>query len=130
MKPIRSCFLIDDDLDDQELFSMALKRVDKNIELRSARDCIEGLESLKDNITYSPEYIFLDINMPRMNGLQCLPEIKKLEHLKDSKIIMYTTSSSEAVQQTTRKLGADDFLVKPPKLSLLVNDLNRILEKG
>ena len=63
-----------------------------------------------------------------MNGLQCLPEIKKLPHLKDAKVIMYSTSSDEEIKQTTRKLGADDFIVKPGKISLLVNHLNRIME--
>jgi CheY-like chemotaxis protein len=129
LKTIRTCFLIDDDIDDHELFAMALKKVNQSIELRSAKDGIEGLMKLKENASFVPEFIFLDINMPKMNGLQCLPEIKKLDHLKDAKIIMYSTSSDEDIQRKTRQLGADDFLVKPPKLGTLVNHLNRILEK-
>ena len=125
---IRTCFLIDDDIDDHEIFAMAIQKVDQKIDLRSATDCLEGLKKLQNDASFVPDYIFLDINMPRMNGLQCLPEIKKLPHLKDAKVIMYSTSSDEDIKQTTRKLGADDFIVKPGRISLLVNHLNRIME--
>ncbi len=130
MKTIRTCFLIDDDLDEHELFAMALQKVDEKIELNSARDGIDGLKKLKDNISNVPEFIFLDINMPKMNGLQCLPEIKKIDHLRNAKVIMYSTSSDEDIQATTKQMGADDFLVKAPKLSLLVNHLHQILVKS
>lgn len=125
----RSLFLIDDDIDDHEIFAMAIQEVDRSIDLRSATDCLQGLKELQNNISFVPDYIFLDINMPRMTGLQCLPEIKKLPHLRDAKVIMYSTSSDEEMKQKTRGLGADDFLVKPGKVSLLVNQLNRIMEK-
>ena len=125
---ITTCFLIDDDIDDHEIFAIAIQKVDQKIDLRSATDCLEGLRELQNDVSFVPDYIFLDINMPRMSGLQCLPEIKKLPHLKDAKVIMYSTSSDEDIKQTTRKLGADDFIVKPGKISLLVNHLNRIME--
>jgi DNA-binding response OmpR family regulator len=108
---------------------MALQKIDESIELRSAKDGVEGLKKLRENFTFVPEFIFLDINMPKMNGLECLSEIKKLDHLKNAKIIMYSTSSDTDIQLRTRQLGADDFLVKPPKLGTLVNHLNRILAK-
>ncbi|HUQ66581.1 MAG TPA: response regulator [Flavitalea sp.] len=129
MNNVRSCFLIDDDIDDHEIFAMAIHEVDQSIDLRSAIDCEEGLNELKNNISFVPDYIFLDINMPRMNGLQCLPEIKKLPHLQDAKVIMYSTSSDDNIKQTTRQLGADEFLVKPGRVGLLVNQLHRILQK-
>ena len=129
MKNIRTCFLIDDDKDDQEIFAMALQQVDESINLRSAINCLEGLKELRENVSFVPDYIFLDINMPKMNGLQCLPEIKKLPHLRDAKVIMYSTSSDDDIKQTTRQLGADEFLVKPAKLGILVDHLNRILDK-
>ena len=130
LKDIRTCFLIDDDIDDLEIFAMALHEVDENIDLHSAMDCVRGLKELKENKSFIPDYIFLDINMPKMNGLQCLPEIRKMDHLRNVKVIMYSTSSDEEIKRTTRQLGADDFFVKPPRLRLLVNHLHRILEKG
>lgn len=130
MENRRTFFLIDDDVDDLEIFAMAVQQVDKNIKLRSSCDCLEGLQELRENTSFVPDYIFLDINMPKMNGLQCLPEIKKLHHLRNSKVIMYSTASDESIKRETRQLGADDFLVKAPKLSALVHNLTRILEKN
>lgn len=130
MKNSFTCYLIDDDVDDQEIFEMALRAIDANVEVRLANDCIEGLRILRENKSFVPDFIFLDINMPKMNGLQCLPEIKKLDHLRDSKIVMYSTTSDELVKQATKQLGADDFLVKVPKISSLVSHLSHILKKG
>jgi DNA-binding response OmpR family regulator len=122
--------LIDDDIDDQEVFEMALQTIDENIRLSFAMDGEDGLNKLRENTSFVPDFIFLDINMPKMNGMQCLSEIKKLQHLQSSRIIMYTTSSNEAIKLTSRELGAHDFLVKPPKMAQLVDLLARILEKS
>ena len=108
---------------------MALKKVDETMEFHWSKNCSEGLKKLQDNVSFAPEYIFLDINMPIMNGLQCLPELKKLDHLRTTRIIMYTTSADDDLKQATRKLGADDYLVKPAKLNVLVEKLSGILEK-
>jgi CheY-like chemotaxis protein len=128
LKKARTCFLIEDDLDDQELFELALQKIDENIDLSFANNGAEGLQKLKEDSSFIPDFIFVDINMPKMNGIQCLPEIKKLEHLNKSKIVMYSTTSDESIVSRTKQLGADEFLVKPYKMSLLINNLERILE--
>lgn len=129
MKQNRACFLIDDDIDDQEIFQMALQRIDQNINFIAANNGVEGLQKLKEDSSFVPDYIFLDVNMPKMNGMQCLPEIRKLGHLKDVKIIMYSTSTDAGIISSSKRLGADDFLVKPDKIGLLINKLAQILEK-
>jgi CheY-like chemotaxis protein len=128
LKKDRICFLIEDDIDDQELFELALREIDNSIHLSFANDGAEGLQKLQTNLSFIPDFIFIDINMPKMNGIQCLPEIKKLEHLRYSKIVMYSTTSNETIIKKTRQLGADEFLVKPYKMSLLIDNLTRILE--
>lgn len=122
------CFLIDDDEDDQEIFLMALQQVDQNIRCDVAADCTEGLRKLTADISFIPQYIFLDINMPKMNGRDCLTLIRKLDHLTDTQIIMYSTSSDVKVIRACNELGADDFLVKPASLSLLTDALNKIFK--
>ena len=129
VKQTKECFLIDDDVDDQEIFQIALERVDQNIGFFAATDCVEGLRKLKEDRSFVPDFIFLDVNMPKMNGIQCLPEIKKLDHLKDVKIIMYSTSTDAGIISSSKQLGADEYLVKPDKISLLVIKLAQILEK-
>lgn len=127
VKKKNECFLIDDDLDDQELFVMALQEVDKEMACTIANDGIEALQKLKNDASFVPDYIFLDVNMPKMNGLQCLAEIKKLSHLKDVEVIMFSTSSDKNIVQKSKELGATDFQVKPAGLGLLIKKLAGIL---
>ncbi|MGN6419597.1 MAG: response regulator [Pseudobacter sp.] len=128
MKKKNSFFLIDDDLDDQEVFEMALQRIDSNYSLSVAHDGVEGLQKLTSD-DFVPDFIFLDINMPRMDGMQCLPELRKLKHLRQSRIIMYSTTNDDRVREASQQLGADEFMVKPSRLNLLVSQLTRIIEK-
>ena len=72
---LKNCLLIDDDQDDQELFLMALERVDSQIKCSVANNGVEGLAALSDHF-YTPTHIFLDINMPKMNGIECLQRIR------------------------------------------------------
>lgn len=121
--------MIDDDTDDHEVFEMALQQIEGDFNFIVAHDGEEGLQKLRRNDSFIPDFIFLDINMPRMDGMQCLPEIRKLKHLQHSRIIMYSTTNDEKVRQASQQLGADAFMVKPSKLNLLINDLTSIIEK-
>ncbi|MEP7372068.1 MAG: response regulator [Chitinophagaceae bacterium] len=123
-----TCFLIDDDLDDQEIFLLALKEVDENIHGIVAGNGIEALAKLTADPDFIPDHIFLDVNMQKMNGLQCLPEIKKLDHLKNTKVIMFSTTSQDKIVKLCRDLGANQFLVKPASFGLLIEALHRILK--
>ena len=120
-------FLVDDDYDDQEIFLMALHQVDVPATCSFASNGIEALEKLAENRAYVPDYIFIDINMPKMNGIECLREIKKLDHLKKSQILMYSTSADTSIIQQCLQLGADDFLVKPPGFTQLIELLRNLL---
>src|ERR1700739_3500683 len=90
-----SFFLIDDDADDREIFSLALGKADQKVKCVVARDGEEALDILKGNKEFTPDSIFLDLNMPRMDGRECLVEIRKIERLKNIPICIYTTSSLE-----------------------------------
>jgi CheY-like chemotaxis protein len=120
------CFLIDDDMDDQEIFAMALGEIDQSIRCMTANDGVEALETLSDK-TLVPDFIFLDINMPRMNGLECLRALKDLKHLKDTEVIMYSTTSDQRLIDKSMQFGASDFLVKPSALSTLTQKLADVL---
>ena len=127
MGKIKDCLLIDDDQDDQEIFLMALQKVDAQIKCSLANDGVEGLTVLSDHF-YTPAYIFLDINMPKMNGMECLERIRVMDHLRGSRVVMYSTSMDAAIIKQCRELGADDFLPKPPGLAPLVASLTNILK--
>ncbi|MGZ3883658.1 MAG: response regulator [Bacteroidia bacterium] len=116
------CFLIDDDEDDQEIFKMALKELKCNVSCVSAYSGTEAIRKLEDG-TFTPHYIFLDLNMPRMNGKQCLAEIKKMKHLDHVPVFIYSTSSDSQIIKETLQLGASDYIIKPPSVSSLTGEL-------
>jgi CheY-like chemotaxis protein len=130
----KSCLLIDDDRDDQEIFTLALEKVDPEFRCVIANNGYEGLKYLNNKNNPVPHYIFLDLNMPLMNGKECLIEIKKVPYLKSIPVIIYSTSSLKDDVVQTRKLGAADFITKPPsipdlsaKLLNVFNALNKWL---
>ena len=106
---------------------MALDELNPAIKRVMASNGEEGIKKLSLNPQIPPDYIFLDLNMPRMNGIECLKEIKKVRHLQKTKVIMYSTTDAHDVRELTRNLGADDFIVKPPSFLKLVEFLSAVL---
>ena len=113
--------LIDDDVDDQEIFVLALKSLYKSVDILTAQDGMEALEILK---IFVPDCIFLDLNMPRMGGKECLAEMRKLPPLKNLPIVIYTTSSLDSDKRETKKLGASDYITKECDINLLKKSLS------
>ena len=120
--------LIDDDLDDQEIFCLAAQDVDASIECVCESDSLDAIEKLKTDLSFIPDCIFIDMNMPRMNGRQCLIEIKKIERLRDVPVFMCSTSSDPKVIAETKNLGATDFIVKPSTLSEFAKMLAKVFQ--
>lgn len=116
---------VDDDVEDYEFFCEAIKEIDSSIVILKASNGHEALEILDSQIL-KPDYIFLDINMPLMDGKVCLQEIKKNERFKDIPVIMYSTSNNKAEIRQYKMMGAN-FLVKPDRFTHLVKSLNFIL---
>ena len=73
--------------------------------------------------------IFLDLNMPRLNGKQCLAELKREAHLRDIPVIIYSTSSEKRDIEETSRLGAAHFLTKPNKFEELCKALTFVVVK-
>ncbi|MEO6131014.1 MAG: response regulator [Saprospiraceae bacterium] len=122
-------FLIDDDADDQEIFSIAMEKANKYAQCVFANDGIDALEMLKIEKNFRPDFIFIDMNMPRMNGQQCLSQVKKLDHLKDIAVFMYSTSADPASIMENKRLGARDFILKPSSINELTSILSDIIQK-
>ncbi|MEP6464846.1 MAG: response regulator [Parafilimonas sp.] len=118
--------LVDDDADDVSLFKEVLEEVNPSIDFISASDGQEALNVLRQHQNNSPDIIFLDLNMPRMDGKQCLTEIKKDPALQRIPVIMYTTScQSKDIEETMLK-GAICFITKPSNLKELKSILSSI----
>ena len=119
-------FLVDDDMDDHEIFKSALAKVDEDLALLTATNGYEALDVLA-TVKPLPDYIFVDLNMPRMGGLQFLKEIKQTETLKNIPVIIYSTSSNPGDIAKTKELGAVSFITKPSRFSDLCSLLQSLI---
>lgn len=122
------CFLIDDDIDDQEIFCMALAHIDPAIQCTIAGDGSQALDMLETMVENIPDYIFIDMNMPKMNGIACLKAIKKMKHIS-SNVYMFSTTSDKQIIDMSVELGALDFIIKPAGLSELITRLRKVLNR-
>ncbi|NBA86931.1 response regulator [Emticicia sp. CRIBPO] len=121
-----TCFLVDDDREDQEIFMMALEDVNYEISLRCFDDGVALLDTLHQKDEPLPQLVFLDLNMAKMNGKECLAALVNDETLSDIRIIIYSTSSNIKDINESKKLGAFDYIVKPASFDTLVTTLERI----
>ena len=124
---MKDCFLIEDDVDDQEIFCMALEAIDRTIICSFANNGYDAIEKLKSDTTFNPDCIVIDVNMPKMNGIECLKMIKKMPRLSETRIVMYSTSEDQGIIDKCKDLGANDFIVKPSSLDSLINILSKLV---
>ena len=113
MKTLKECLIIDDDIDDQEIFLMCVDKISMNVNCRTAKDGVDAISMLTSDTAYIPDYIFVDVNMPKLNGIACLKLLKGIRRLGNTKIFMYSTTSELSVVKDSQELGADGFIVKP-----------------
>lgn len=125
----RHLFIIDDDVEDQEIFFEAVKEVNENIQCSSSTSGEEALMHLGQQIKKLPDLIFLDLNMPKLNGKQVLREIKNVPGLNKIPVIMYSTSFAPRDIEEIQQIGAAHHLLKPSRFNDLCAALNSILQK-
>ncbi|HKR06780.1 MAG TPA: response regulator [Bacteroidia bacterium] len=123
----KKILLVDDDLDDQEIFLDILKQIEPALECTVANNGLEAIEILFKE-TDPPSLILLDLNMPKMNGLECLTTLKKDERLKTIPVVMLTTSSDPPSAQRSLKMGAQLFLTKSASVAGIKSQLQQVLE--
>ncbi len=118
--------LIDDDEEDQEIFLSAVSQVSGFVQCVAVSEASKALQKLTSNEIFA-DVIFLDLNMPVMNGQQFLNEIKKIPALQNIPVIIISTSSHYETILSTKKMGALDFITKPEKYDELVNILRPLI---
>lgn len=117
-KPSARILLTDDDADDRSFFSDAFAELKMNGELSMFCDGKELMEYLR-SCEPASRLLFLDLNMPRKNGFECIDEIRADKRFSDIRIAVYSTSSSETDIDSTFKKGANIYIKKP-------NDYNQL----
>jgi DNA-binding response OmpR family regulator len=124
----RYIYLADDDSDDRDFFADALLEADSDAVLKQFHDgmyLMDALLALSNSDL--PEFIFLDINMPRKSGLECLEEIRIHKNLKDVPVIMLSTSNDPENINKASEMGAAFYAVKPSSYEKLKTMLESIL---
>ena len=129
MKTAMTLFIVDDDADDRQLFIDAVTEIDGAIECNTANNGQRALEILRDTSFPLPDFIFLDIRMPRLNGKKCLAEIKSDDRLKNIPVIIYTTSKEVAESKELRDMGAFHFISKPRNSEEIYYLISFVLEE-
>ena len=110
MNGSKSIFLVEDDEDDQLFFIECIEQITNATLFGLANNGEEALNKLENSDTL-PDMIFMDINMPRISGLECLIAIKKNTHFHNIPVVMLSTDAGQA--ELTHHLGANAFIKKP-----------------
>jgi CheY-like chemotaxis protein len=118
--------LADDDDDDAFLFREALNQVALNTDLVVAENGMRLMQILTSG-EFKPDVIFLDMNMPVKNGLECLREIKSMQGFEDVRVIILSTSVAKYMLDAAYEGGAQLYIQKPTSFSGLVEILNKCL---
>lgn len=121
-------FYADDDAEDREIFCEVIQQINPAIKVVLSKDGQEALEMLKVH-TPLPDLIFLDINMPRVNGVECLANLKSDDRLKAIPIIIYSTTADSREVKKLILLGAEAFISKANSFQKLKESIHNILIK-
>lgn len=120
-------YLIDDDEDEHYLFALALSEIDPSFIVKGHADATAAVLELASTNDI-PDYIFLDINMPRINGWQCLQQLREVRALTEIPIAMYSTSCMESDRLTSEHLAlASVYMNKKNSIPELVTSLQVFL---
>jgi CheY-like chemotaxis protein len=119
--------LADDDEDDRLFFKDAFKEVKVKTAVSMVKDGIELMNYLLKAVEDLPHVLFLDLNMPRKSGMECLDEIRRDERLKDIAVAIYSTSASENDIEETFVRGANVYIKKPNDFSKLKKILSEVI---
>ncbi|REE27298.1 response regulator [Winogradskyella pacifica] len=119
--------LADDDEDDRLFFTEAFDELKLKSKVLLFKDGIELMEYLNDGDNTLPSLLFLDLNMPKKSGLECLKDIKATERLREMVIAIYSTSASEEDIENTFVKGANVYIKKPNDFEKLKKVLSEVV---
>jgi len=124
-KPL-TVFLVDDDEEDQQLFSDALTGISESVQLTILNNGVELMERLFSG-TPLPDMIFLDLYMPMMNGEECLQDIREEKRFNTIPILIYSNAFDLDMIEQLFEMGANRYLQKPNSFSELESSLEKII---
>jgi len=130
MKRSYTILYADDDHEDLKMISEAFEKYTEHLKVAHAYNGTEALQLLSQMCEsgMTPCLIILDINMPKMNGIETLIEIRKVKECHHIPVILFSTSSQLIDKKIAERLGAD-FITKPAKYQDLEKLVGQFVEK-
>jgi CheY-like chemotaxis protein len=122
---ISNIIFCEDDEDDRFLFSDVLHDFHSKLRVEFVSNGVKLMELLKN---YVPDLLFLDLEMPFKNGLECLLEIRESASLQHLPVVVFSSTTRQSNIQTAYELGAHLFLVKSPTFSEYASSIRAVLE--
>lgn len=126
---MKRILFLDDDIDDRELFQNALKALEMPVDYVEAKDGQEGLDLVTSENFTVPDIIFVDLNMPRVTGLEFVIRMKQLPKYENIPTYIYTTSASPRERVNCISAGATGYIIKHVKYQDLAKELKGLLSK-
>ena len=124
----KTIFLVEDDQDDQEFFVEAVNKIENATLSQIAHNGQDALDKLEKESTY-PDLIFMDINMPLMNGLEFIKHLRASKLFKDIPLVMLSGKDESSNKILCLRNGADDYMVKPFNPEELAIRLNKMIRR-
>lgn len=121
--------LADDDKDDCLLFSEAIDEINISVHLTMVSNGCDLMKNLTNEFTDLPDALFLDLNMPKKNGMECLAEIKSEPKLKHLPVIIFSTSYDPRIAKQLYETGAKYYVRKPSDFSTLKKLIHKVLSQ-
>ncbi|WP_445735449.1 response regulator [Mariniflexile sp.] len=119
--------LADDDEDDRLFFTDAFEELNMNTKVNTFNDGVELMDYLNKPDAVLPHVLFLDLNMPKKSGMECLNEIKANGKMAEIAVVIYSTSASEEDIEETFVLGANIYIKKPSSFKQLKKVLSDVV---
>ncbi|MPR33468.1 response regulator [Salmonirosea aquatica] len=113
MNSVKTLYLVDDDQDDRFFIRQAIRDAGAQVEIIEAEDGLELLGLIRQQENIEAALILLDMNMPKMNGLETISALRSDPRMATTPIVMISTSSSPSLIETAYQAGVDNFVTKP-----------------
>ena len=127
MKRKITWFLIDDDYDDQIVFEIAIKEMHQNSYCLTANNGLRALQMLNEDPTFIPDYILMDLNMPVMNGWECLKQIKLIDRIQHIPVYIYSSPADNRTVAKAIANGASGYISKQATIPAIIQKLEQII---
>ena len=123
----RTSLIIDHEEEDRRFLTIAMVQVDAHVDCIAVTSGTAALEKLRNEPGFTPDYIFLNLNLPGRDAQQTLVELKRIERLYQVPVIVMSATENEEDVKEVLGLGASCFMVKPSTISKWAQLLGKIL---